>query len=387
MLLLAALEAFGSTQLGSEFTRGQAVGDHWTIVGVRDPELGWRNRPGAHARIFGSLPEADGFLLDYEVSINSQGFRDPERRLEKRPGLRRVVLVGDSVSWGWGVDNHERFSWLLEDALGLDVEVINMAVPGYGTDQAFLTLHRYGWQYDPDLVLHCVVINDVLECNSAEYYGMPKPHFVRNAQGAWIVDRPAALLKVPGCKSSGRNWLSRLRNHSAFLRWATQTKRDAVENDFWEDLKFCQETQREHEIIQQLVAEIAREGSAVFHALSQMARACRDRSVPLIVFSWPYSHDRYLYEPLFPLQSEFDKSNFATPLTQAVDRMGKKLGIDVRDLDQELLIASRSGKRLHGGDGHPNQAAHALIVLHFKDWVASHLPGAERTDPVDRKGQ
>ena len=66
--------------------------------------------------------------------INRQGYRDRERSLEKPAGARRVVLLGDSFTWGASV--------LFDDAYGQRLErwlrerrderweVVNLAVPG-----------------------------------------------------------------------------------------------------------------------------------------------------------------------------------------------------------------------------------------------------------------
>jgi len=66
----------------------------------------------------------------------------------------------------------------LQALLGPSFEVINLGVPGYGTDQALLTLRRWGPRLKPDVVLAGFFWNDVMENASAEMYGMKKPRFV-----------------------------------------------------------------------------------------------------------------------------------------------------------------------------------------------------------------
>jgi len=62
--------------------------------------------------------------------------------------------------------------------LGPSFELINLGVPGYGTDQSLLTLRRWGRRLSPDIVLLGFFWNDVMENASREMYGMKKPRFV-----------------------------------------------------------------------------------------------------------------------------------------------------------------------------------------------------------------
>ena len=185
-LLLVLLEVGASLTLGPDFVRGARVGHDARDLVRPDPVLGWSNLPGASAHIH------DG-ILDYRARNNSHGFRDPERELAKPDGLRRVLILGDSIAWGWGVNDGERFSDLLEERLGERVQVINLAVPGYGTDQQYWSLLQKGFAYEPDIVLLCMVLNDVFEAEKILHYGMPKPRFVLGDEGAWAVERSPAL--------------------------------------------------------------------------------------------------------------------------------------------------------------------------------------------------
>ena len=66
--------------------------------------------------------------------INRQGYRDRERTTEKPPGTHRVVLLGDSFTWGASVlfdDGYgQRLERWLVGARGEPWEVVNLAVPG-----------------------------------------------------------------------------------------------------------------------------------------------------------------------------------------------------------------------------------------------------------------
>lgn len=99
-----------------------------------------------------------------EFQTNSQGLRYREIPLEKDPGERRVFVVGDSFAEGWGVDENERFTDLLERRFGRsgdEVLFINGGLAGGGLVQyGRLFLHR-GVRYHPDGLLVCIYANDV----------------------------------------------------------------------------------------------------------------------------------------------------------------------------------------------------------------------------------
>jgi len=83
--------------------------------------LGFRHEPGTHARLFG-----------VDVAINSRGFRDAEIPPEKRPGETRVALLGDSVTFGWGVPYGSRFSEILERDWSRDGRPLELVNTGHG---------------------------------------------------------------------------------------------------------------------------------------------------------------------------------------------------------------------------------------------------------------
>lgn len=159
-----------------------------------DPELGWRGR----ALASGSLRTPAGTIL---VKLNSQGVREREVPFERSRGSLRVVVLGDSQTWGSGVTQDDRFSDVLERLLrerGIDAEVVNLGIPGYGTDQELLLFRRLGRRYRPDLVIVAFYWNDVFENSSTTAYGYPKPRFVLVAGELRLTNVP-----VPTSVSSG----------------------------------------------------------------------------------------------------------------------------------------------------------------------------------------
>jgi len=136
-----------------------------------DDRLGWAHRPGAEGRF-----RKPG-LFDTTVTINAAGFRGRDHDAARLPGISRVVVIGDSITWGYGVEDDEVFTRLLERA-DPAVEWINLGVSGYATDQESLLLEREAIRYSPDVVLAEVCDND-FDGNVRDqvYHIYPKPLF------------------------------------------------------------------------------------------------------------------------------------------------------------------------------------------------------------------
>jgi len=96
-----------------------------------DALLGWSQTPNQEGRL--NHPE---FSVD--IRINSLGLRDDEYPVE-RTAKRRMLVLGDSFGWGFGVEQEQRLTEIIE-GLHPEWEIINASVSGYGTDQEFLYL-------------------------------------------------------------------------------------------------------------------------------------------------------------------------------------------------------------------------------------------------------
>ncbi len=88
----------------------------------------------------------------YLISSNSDGFRDDEFVKERRSGTRRILLYGDSFTFGSGVAKDVRFGELIESSIP-NTEVYNLALVGSGIDQQFLGHKFVGSNFDHDLIL------------------------------------------------------------------------------------------------------------------------------------------------------------------------------------------------------------------------------------------
>lgn len=93
--------------------------------------------------------------------VNAFGQRDIERQLERIPGKKRVILLGDSVVAGHGQpDLNETISRKLEQEFEGKVEVLNFGVGGYNTAAEVELLRVKGLKFSPDVVILMTVFND-----------------------------------------------------------------------------------------------------------------------------------------------------------------------------------------------------------------------------------
>jgi lysophospholipase L1-like esterase len=103
---------------------------------------------------------------DLTYATNSLGLRGPDRpfaRPAEAPDLLRIVAIGDSMTFGQGVEFEETFPSQLERLLRADdrrAEVINVSRIGSGPESHFMMLREIGLRYDPDVVILNVFGND-----------------------------------------------------------------------------------------------------------------------------------------------------------------------------------------------------------------------------------
>lgn len=94
----------------------------------------------------------------FHLELNSLGLRDKEHDVLKRPGVLRVMLLGDSMSMAEGVELEETYIKQFEEMANQSapiecVETINAAIRGYGNDQELVFFKRVGPKFRPDLVI------------------------------------------------------------------------------------------------------------------------------------------------------------------------------------------------------------------------------------------
>jgi lysophospholipase L1-like esterase len=123
-----------------------------------DPTFGFVNRSNI------AVP----FIFGTQVRTNSLGLRDQEFG-PKREGNFRILSLGDSYAFGFGVNIEQSYGKVLERELSqafpaVNFSVIDAGVEGYGTRQMLLSFERLQPRLQPDFVLATFVAgNDVYD--------------------------------------------------------------------------------------------------------------------------------------------------------------------------------------------------------------------------------
>ena len=270
--------------------------------------------------IFRHKPSWETRYGDVLVTYNERGLRD-RPILPKGKDEFRVLALGDSVTFGSGVDQDKTFAArlepLLQGALRRPVRVINSGVGGYNTVQEVTYFKQDGIALQPDLVLLTYVQNDI-EVNKG-------PFDPWTQSSLWGKSFPDMVITMVG-----KLWLYRLIHHTynyALPRFQTEPAATYLqEGTGW------------------------RQSMA---ALRELVEMCEERDIPLIVF----------FHRVNPSENQ--------TLLDAVVQHAK--GVPVRDMGQwygGLRIGSLVNSKV---DGHPNAEGHRVMAEHMAEDILEYL--------------
>lgn len=109
---------------------------------------------------------------------------------EKIENKKHIIIVGDSIVWGYGVNRNETVSYYL-NKLYPDYQVLNLGVSGYGLDQEYLYLKKKINETNPEKII--IVIypdNDITETSTNSWYGKSKPLFHVDSGNLYLTNIP-----------------------------------------------------------------------------------------------------------------------------------------------------------------------------------------------------
>ena len=168
--------------------------DSWVAKGLQfDSEMGWSN-----------IPDLKYTLKGKHFTHNSKGFRSPEPDNNRK----QVLLIGDSVTYGVGLNDGETIaSFLGREAL--DIQSLNLGVNGFGIDQYYLFLERHLKNLNADYVVVIIYTgNDLLDIARADLSGIGKPFFL--LKGNILVNLNSKLSRFNCSPFWSRSWLGSL---------------------------------------------------------------------------------------------------------------------------------------------------------------------------------
>jgi lysophospholipase L1-like esterase len=268
-----------------------------------NPAIGHEHRPGT-----------GGVYMGVPVQINSLGLRDREIPLEAPAGHVRTLMLGDSLTFGWGVKAEDTPAKLVETELNSAQpdprdEVINAGVGNYNTVMEVAYFLDRGVSLKPDVVVLNYFIND------AE----PSP---RRQTSPWREYSQAYVLFASAIDKLSRQYFGK-------ADWQTYY-RDLYRDDA-------------------LGWEAARD------AIGRLAAYCREHDIKLLVVNYPELHELRDYP--FP------------EVTQRVEAVARENGVPFLDLLPTVQDLDPTSIWVSPTDAHPNRTAN----LRFADAIAAEL--------------
>jgi hypothetical protein len=249
---------------------------------------------------------------------NARGYRDLERAIPKPAGVHRVLSLGDSFAWGYGVEFDDAYPQRVERALNRrrheTWEVVNLALRGMNSVEEAAQLTGEGFAYQPDVVVLGYVLNDSEDSSAAE---------ARRAED-WIdaARRPPSL------------W-----DRSALLRLVRGRLFATVEN------------RRRVADFLSMYADRAPGWVAGQEALRAMGARCREHGVPFVVVIFPLFAN--------PLDDAYPFRSIHEKVARAAEQAGAHV-VDLlpayRGLRWDLLVVNGAE------DEHPNEIAHRIAA-------------------------
>ena len=323
LLLISCFVALGLLELICRLLQIGSPNPHLTeeaglYVRDPDPEISYRLNAGY-----------EGFVYGSSVRINSGGLRERESLgYERREGAFRILCLGDSVVFGFGVTREKAFPAVLENLLNTDedtqFEVINAGAPGYNTVQEMRFLEVEGCRYRPDLVLLFLVIND--------------PESIR------VLDSEGHLLPVPE-----DIWLRLFRKYGSLsppdsVFYSVNALRRAL----------MPLTARHHRIVGEVVEYYTEE---IFR--NPGWDECKEALVRLR--RWQDDHEIPVVPIILPMLTDFDHHPYLVTYERLANA-STQAGLVPIDSWPALRSYDADSLRLHPLDGHPGVLGHRVIA-------------------------
>jgi lysophospholipase L1-like esterase len=230
--------------LAAEGVARLAYRGRWPDPFVFDPALGWAHRPGWTGEVRAGV----------RASFDALGLRVAEADVGRTPApktARRVLLLGDSVAFGYGLEHEETIARALERTGGL--EVLNAGVEGHGPEQSARLLARLAPELRPDVALLLLCLRNDLGVPPLDPLAVARDLAPADALAAGLLDRSALAYA-----------LARLRRRREVAAWREAPPAGGP---------VAFRTPAE------VAALPAAERSALFAALGQQLRAFRDAAL------------------------------------------------------------------------------------------------------------
>ncbi|MEK6710850.1 MAG: hypothetical protein AABZ64_09755 [Nitrospinota bacterium] len=367
-LLLAVGSLEGALRLHERLWPRESAGVQFSAP---DPELGWRNAPGARG-----LFRARDYTS--AVRINALGLRGGPVLPGPPDQTVRILFLGDSATAGFEVEERDTFAARVQAALNAcgggapAYEAINAGVRGYGTDQALLYYERHGKKLGAALVVHAMVHNDLFENTQAAGLGgyYPKPRFQLEG-GRLALDPPSSSALTQALGGPLPRAARYLRQRSRLAGWAAPRLQGAQDGP----PEWVREIAPEY--LSPRPEEKLEARGALFRALlSRMKESVHAEKAKFLFLTFPAHWElspeaaRRAMGPALPPGARLEPGAFhATYLLLA-----SSLRLSALETLPAFRRGAGPGKRLYVPDGHLSPEGHALMAeLIFRRIVEGEL--------------
>ena len=137
----------------------------------------WLERMSSRQSLASTISHDSYLGCDHDIE-NDRIRGDKEYSIENEKGAFRIIAIGNSYTFGCEVGDNETYPFFIEELIN-NSEVLNMAVPGYGIDQAVIKYLKYGEKYRPHLILFGIYSGNY-ERASVSFFIYSKPVFKYN---------------------------------------------------------------------------------------------------------------------------------------------------------------------------------------------------------------
>ncbi len=278
--------------------------------------------------------------LDYELSpsreilhrgalirTNSTGLRDDESRPPGDDSVRRIAVLGDSFTFGFGVSGDQVYANVLERMLAESrpaakrpIEVLNFGVGAYSTRDEAVVLEQKALAFAPDLVVVGYALND------PEIDPVQPLHRVYHAPGWW--------------------------QHSHLLRWiASAVQQSQIRS------------RGDGDYVRYLHAPGFAKWQSVVDAFAAMRRATEPEGIPVLVVIFPLSRE-----------SGWEDYPYRGVHRQVAEAAAAR-GLSALDLYDAFAAHPAPEMRLAASNPHPSARGHEVAARAIHDWLIENSDG------------
>ena len=223
------------------------------------------------------------FEWDTDVKINAEGFRDDEIAPKEQFDLR-ILMLGDSMTWGYGVEKEETFSEVLQQKLkakGINADVINAGATSYSPTLEYLLLKNKGLSYQPDIVILNLDMSDIQDDYN---YNQERAEF----------DQDGNIVRVSGIKGQ-TTFLFKLRNKMQINRFIADKvslidSRFATKKETQNTIPQGDPKTDRYAILRDMpVQDEVEHWDRTFHYISLINELCKENNITFILNLYPYA--------------------------------------------------------------------------------------------------